>query len=188
MVPPLLGFLILGSESYEHLKGFFRWRSVELDQASGFELHLIDVGNPAVCGELYELARAEAARVGDAEAARLFMDGIEPTAHADTYRQKVMDKLGAMLASSPEERPCIVFAGAGKFEAIATFRIEPAWYASPNARSVLGDALRDWITHLRVDGTAATLAETLESELSQLRRRLDTTFRALPYAGDRLAD
>jgi hypothetical protein len=178
--PALLGFLVLSGDTYEQLKGFFRWRSVELDRASGFELHLIDVGNPAVSGELYKLAQSEAARIDDAEAAQLFVDELQPAERVDAHRLRVMDKLATMLAVRLEERPCIVFAGAGKFEAIATFRIEPAWYSTQEARSVLVDALRDWIANLKLDGSAAmlggraALAATLEAELSQLRRRLES--------------
>jgi len=177
---PLFGFLILSDASYERLKGFFRWRSFELDRASGFELNLIDVGNPAVCGEFYKLARAQC----DAEAAQSFADEIPPAELEDTYRLKVMRKLATMLAVSPGEWPCIVFAGAGKFETIATFRIEPAWYSTPDARSLFGNALKDWIANLELNATEA-LAGPLESELSQLRRRLDTAFEALPRVEDR---
>jgi hypothetical protein len=189
-VPPLFGFLVLSSGSYERLKGFFRWRSVELDKASGFMLFLLDVGNPSVCGEFYKLARAEAARLEDAEAAQLFVDGIPLAGLADTFRLKVMEALATMLAVRPEERPCIVFVGAGKFEPIANFRIEPAWYDTPEARSVLGDALRDWIANLKLDGAAATpggraaLAGRLESELNQVRRRIDAAFQTLPRVED----
>jgi hypothetical protein len=72
-MPPLFGFLILSVASYERLKGFFRWRSFELDRASGFELHIIDVGNPGVSGDFYKLSRAEAARIKDAEAEQSFV-------------------------------------------------------------------------------------------------------------------
>lgn len=175
--PPLFGCLILSGDSYERLKGFFRWRSVELDQASGFELHLIDVGNPEISRDFYVLARAEAARIEDAEAVQLFAE-TQHAESADTHRLRVMDKLATMLAVSLGQRPCIVFVGAGKFDAIATFPLEPSWYATPEALSAFGGALKEWIANLELDGTAAMtrgceeLQGQLNAELDQLRRRL----------------
>lgn len=177
--PPLLGFLALDAASYDPLKGFFRWRDVELDARSGFHLHLVDVANPSVCGELYALARAEAARTGDAAAARLFRDEEPPAEPEDDRRRKLMDTLATMLAVSAAERPCIVFTGAGQFETIATFRLEPTWYSTPEARGALGGVLLEWIAALQLDGSGATdagrpaLAEALRAELGQVRRRVE---------------
>jgi hypothetical protein len=165
----------LSSDSYERLKGFFRWRSVELDRAFGFELHLIDVGNPEISREFYDLARAEAARIQDAEAEQLFAEN-QPAAVADTHRLRVMDKLATMLAVSPGQRPCIVFVGPGKLEAIATFRLKQAWYSTQEAFTAFGGALKEWIAGLESDGTAAMhggraeFAGKLSAELEQLRR------------------
>ncbi len=184
MTPPLFGFLILSDGSYEHLKGFFRWRSVELDRASGFMLYLVDVGNPAVSAGLYELVRSEATRIGNAEAAELFVDDPPLAAREDTHRREVMAALATMLAVGPEERPCIVFVGAGRFEALARFKIEPAWYRTPEGRSALGDTLRDWIANPKLDGIAASrgdraaLAGELQSELDQVRQRVEASFPA----------
>jgi hypothetical protein len=153
-IPPLFGFLLLDADSYESLKGFFRQRSFELDPATGFRLDLIDVGNPEVSAAFYELA------------------GI---AVADEDRLEVMERLATMLGVKPEERPCIVFAGAGKFEVLATFRIDPAWYSTTDALAAFGNALKDWIANLRLTGAfegRAGLAGALESELSRLRARL----------------
>jgi hypothetical protein len=172
--PPLFGCLILSRDSYEQLKGFFRGRSVELDRASGFELHLIDVGNPVISREFYELARAEAARIGDTGAAQMFAE-TQQAENADTHRLRVMDKLAAMLAVSPAQRPCIALVGPGKFETIATFPLEPTWYSTQEALSAFGGALKEWIAELEVLsllGGRAALAGELQAELDQLRRRL----------------
>src|SRR5262249_47899522 len=162
-------------ESYERLKDFFRWRLVELDRATGFRLCLIDVGNPETSSEFYELARSEAARIGDDEAARLFVQGNPLAGVADTHRVQVMHKLATMLAVSPAEWPCIVFVGAGRFETVARFRLESAWFSTQEARAVLVGSLRDWIANLRLDGSATmrgdrkALAESLAFELEKVR-------------------
>lgn len=166
---------------------FFERRVEILDRISGRAIYFAAIGDPRVCGRLYEEYRTEARAAKDAAEAVEHDTLVERRGTAAHHRRRETSELASMLGIDPKDLPCIAFLTTPIHEPVPILRIEREWLRVPALVDALSSALQRHLSEEEVLGVGVAGETTIAELVDRLQPILEAIHRDMASATAGLA-